>query len=87
MNRFLPVVSACAALAFAFSASAEDNKAAKFCTDAHMKEMDSKVSGMSDAKMKQSASEHLEMSKAAFKKNDKDGCVQHMEEAHKAMGM
>jgi hypothetical protein len=30
---------------------------------------------------------HLSQSKAAMKKSDMTGCIKHMEEAHKAMGM
>jgi hypothetical protein len=30
---------------------------------------------------------HLDMSKAAMKKSDTAGCMKHMDEAHKAMGM
>ena len=52
-----------------------------------MQKMDAKIAGMADAKMKQSAQMHLDMSKAEMKKNNIDGCVEHMKEAHKAMGM
>jgi hypothetical protein len=60
-------------------AYAQDKEA--WCTDAHMKQMDAKVAKMTDAKM------HLSESKAAMKKKDTTGCIEHMEEAHKAMGM
>jgi hypothetical protein len=62
-----------------------DKKA--WCTDDHMKQMDADVAKMTDPKMQKSAQMHLDESKAAMKKNDTDGCIKHMEEAHKAMGM
>jgi hypothetical protein len=37
--------------------------------------------------MQKSAKMHHDMSKAAMKKKDPAGCIKHMEEAHKAMGM
>jgi hypothetical protein len=58
-----------------------------WCTDGHMKQMDAQVAKMADAKMQKSADMHLRQSKAAMKKNDTAGCIKHMEEAHKAMGM
>lgn len=58
-----------------------------WCTDAHMKQMDAQVAKMTDAKMQKSAKMHLTQSKAAMKKKDMAGCIKHMEEAHKAMGM
>jgi hypothetical protein len=58
-----------------------------WCTTRHMKQMDAKVAKMTDAKMQKSAEMHLSQSKAAMKKKDMSGCVKHMEEAHKAMGM
>jgi opacity protein-like surface antigen len=67
------------------SAQAADQK--EWCTDAHMAEMDADVAKMADAKKKKSAQMHLDMSKAAMKKNDTAGCIKHMEETHKAMGM
>ena len=33
------------------------------------------------------ATQALDLSKAAMKKGDKVGCMEHMEAAHKAMGM
>ena len=59
----------------------------EWCTDAHMKEMDSHVAKMSDAAKQKEAKSHLTMSKDAMKAKDTAGCVKHMEEAHKAMGM
>jgi hypothetical protein len=67
------------------SAQAADHK--DWCTDAHMAQMDADIAKMTDAKMKKSAQKHLDMSKAAMKKSDTAGCVKHMEETHKAMGM
>jgi hypothetical protein len=52
-----------------------------------MMKMDAQVAKMTDAKMQKSAEMHLSQSKAAMKKKDMSGCVKHMEEAHKAMGM
>jgi hypothetical protein len=63
-------------------ASAQD-----LCTDAHMKQMDDMIAKMTDAAKKKEATTALDMSKAAMKKGDKAGCMQHMNEAHKAMGL
>jgi hypothetical protein len=63
-------------------ASAQD-----LCTDAHMKQMDHMIAKMTDAAKKKEATTALDMSKAAMKKGDKAGCMQHMNEAHKAMGL
>ena len=59
----------------------------EWCTDAHMKQMDADVAKMSDAAKQKEAKSHLAMSKDAMKAKDTAGCVKHMEEAHKAMGM
>ena len=66
-------------------AYAQDKEA--WCTNDHMKQMDAQVAKMPDAKMQKSAKMHLSQSKAAMKKKDMAGCIKHMEEAHKAMGM
>ena len=58
-----------------------------WCTNDHMKQMDAQVAKMTDAKMQKSVKMHLSQSKAAMKKNDMAGCIKHMEEAPKAMGM
>lgn len=63
------------------------DKAKEWCTAAHMKEMDAQVDKITDSKKRKSAQEHLDESKAAFKKNDTAGCVNHMELAHKVMGL
>ena len=57
------------------------------CTDAHMKKMDEMIAKMTDAAKKKEATTHLEMSKAEMKKGNTAGCMRHMNEAHKAMGM
>jgi hypothetical protein len=59
----------------------------EWCTAAHMKQMDADIAKMSDAAKKKEAKSHLKMSKDAMKAKDTAGCVKHMEEAHKAMGM
>ena len=61
--------------------------AAAECTDAHMKQMDEMIAKMTDASKKGDATKHLDMSKAEMKKGNEAGCMQHMTEAHKAMGM
>ena len=57
------------------------------CTDAHMKQMDDMIAKMTDATKKKEATTALDMSKAAMKKGDKAGCMKHMDETHKAMGL
>ena len=61
--------------------------AADLCNDAHMKQMDGMIAKMTDATKKKEATTALDMSKAAMKKGDKAGCMKHMDEAHKAMGI
>ena len=61
--------------------------AAGECTEAHMKQMDGMIAKMTDAAKKKEAMMHLDMSKAEMKKGDEAGCMKHMNEAHKAMGM
>jgi hypothetical protein len=77
------------ALVIAVLASApacgQDKKS--WCTDAHMSEMDQKVAQITDATKKKDATTHLQQSKAAMSKGDTAGCIQHMEQAHEAMGM
>ena len=80
-----PVLAAFAAALAVAPALAQDNK--DWCTDAHMKGMDSKVAAMTDAAKKKSAQAHLDASKAAMKAGDTKGCVDHMKEAHKDMGL
>jgi hypothetical protein len=57
------------------------------CNEAHMKQMDDMIAKMTDATKKKEATTALDMSKAAMKKGDTAGCMKHMDEAHKAMGM
>ena len=56
--------------------------ASELCTDAHMQQMDKMIAPMTDADAKKEGTMHLDMSKG-----NEAGCVAHMEEAHKAMGM
>jgi hypothetical protein len=57
------------------------------CNDAHMKQMDKMVADMTDAMKQKEAMAALDQSKAAMQKGDTAGCMQHMNAAHKAMGM
>jgi hypothetical protein len=57
------------------------------CNDAHMKQMDDMIAKMTDTTKKKEATTALDVSKAAMKKGDTAGCMKHMEEAHKAMGL
>jgi hypothetical protein len=52
-----------------------------------MAQMDAQVAKMTDATKKKAAQEHLQASKDAMKKGDTAGCIKHMEEAHKSMGI
>ena len=76
------VLAAFLAVTVLSSANAQD-----LCTDAHMKQMDDMIAKMTDATKKKEATTALDMSKAAMKKGDKAGCMKHMDEAHKAMGL
>jgi hypothetical protein len=58
-----------------------------WCTDDHMAQMDAKVAEMTDADKQKSAQTHLDASKAAMKSGDTDGCIAHMQAAHKDMGL
>jgi hypothetical protein len=82
MFKVCLVAAFLATLALSPALAAED-----LCTDAHMAQMDSMIAKMTDATKKKEATMHLDMSKAAMKKGDKAGCMKHMDEAHKAMGM
>lgn len=84
MSRMTILAAAIAAFAFA-PAYAQDNK--DWCTDAHMKQMDEKVAAMTDEAKKKEATMHLKESKAAMGKDDTAGCIEHMKQAHSAMGM
>ena len=61
--------------------------AAGECTEAHMRQMDGMIAKMTDAAKKKEATMHLDMSKAEMKKGNEAGCMKHMNEAHKAMGL
>ena len=61
--------------------------AAGECTEAHMKQMDGMITKMTDAAKKKEATMHLDMSKAEMKKGNEAGCMKHLNEAHKAMGL
>ena len=61
--------------------------AAGECTEAHMRQMDGMIAKMTDVTKKKEATTHLDMSKAEMRKGDEAGCMKHMNEAHKAMGM
>jgi hypothetical protein len=79
------VLAACVAAMTVAPVYAKDNK--DWCTDAHMQTMDAEVGKMTDAAKKKSAQAHLDESKAAMKKGDTDGCIEHMKAAHKDMGL
>jgi hypothetical protein len=86
MRKAVWTIALVAALAWA-PAYAEDDKAKTWCTDAHMQEMSSSIAAMTDADKQKEAQSHLDMSKDAMQKGDNAGCVQHMQETHKAMGL
>ena len=75
------VVSAMALAATAYAAQDESLE----CTEAHFKQMDT-IAAQLTGDRKQAAEKHLQMSKDAFAKGDSQGCLQHMQEAHLAMG-
>jgi hypothetical protein len=77
------VLTACLATVVLWPAYAAQD----LCNDAHMKQMDDMIAKMTDATKKKEATAALDMSKAAMKKGDTAGCMKHMDEAHKAMGM
>ena len=85
-----PVIAAFVAVMACVPAYAEEKKmdmGKEWCTDAHMKQMDDDIAKMTDAAKKKEATSHLTMSKDAMKAKDTAGCVKHMEETHKAMGL
>jgi hypothetical protein len=71
----------------AIAALSPANSAQDLCNNAHMKKMDDMIAKMTDAAKKKEATTALDMSKAAMKKGDTAGCMKHMEDAHKAMGL
>ena len=68
-------------------AYADPQKAEAWCNDAHMQQMDSSITAMTDAEKQKEAKSHLEMSREAMQKQDMPGCVEHMQETRKAMGL
>ena len=87
--RKAPVLAAFVAIVASVPAFAQDaaDKGKTWCTDAHMKQMEASIAKMTDAAMQKEAMAHLAASKDAMQASDTAGCVKHMEEAHKAMGM
>ena len=81
MFKTLPLV------AFVIVMSLSPAYAAGECSEAHMRQMDGMIAKMTDAAKKKEAMMHLDMSKAEMRKGDEAGCMKHMNEAHKAMGM
>ncbi len=75
------------AVAFVAVMSLSPAYAAGECTEAHMKQMDGMIAKMTDAAKQKEATMHLDMSKGEMKKGNEAGCMKHMNEAHKAMGM
>ena len=61
--------------------------ASEQCTDGHMQQMRKMIAEMPDEAQKKAATTHLDMSEAEMKKGNEAGCMQHMAEAHKAMGL
>ena len=57
------------------------------CNDAHMKQMDQMIAGMTDVAKQKEATAALDQSKAAMKNGDTAGCMKYMDAAHKAMGL
>jgi len=83
MFKVLPVAVA----AFVAVISLSLAYAAGECTDAHMAQMDKMIADMKDEAAKKEATAHLDASKAEMKKGNEAGCMEHMQEAHKAMGL
>ena len=74
-------------VAFVIVMSLSPAYAAGECSEAHMRQMDGMIAKMTDATKKKEATTHLDMSKAEMKKGNEAGCMEHMAETHKAMGM
>ena len=81
MFKVLPVA------AFVAVMSLSPAYAAGECTDTHMAQMDKMIADMKDEAAKKEATAHLDTSKAEMKKGNEAGCMEHMQEAHKAMGL
>jgi hypothetical protein len=82
MFKVLPVAAFVAVMSLSPAYAASDE-----CTDAHMAQMDKMIAEMKDEAAKKAATMHLDMSKAEMKKGNEAGCMEHMAEAHKAMGL
>ena len=82
MSKTLFIAAFMAVVAFSPAYAADD-----LCTDAHMKQMDAMIADMNDPAKQKEATMHLDMSKAEMQKGNMAGCMEHMNEAHKAMGM
>jgi hypothetical protein len=82
MFKVLPVAAFVAVMSLSPAYAASE-----LCTDAHMAQMDKMIAEMTDEAAKKEATTHLDMSKEEMKKGNEEGCMKHMEEAHKAMGM
>jgi hypothetical protein len=81
MSR-IPAAAVLAHLTFSPAYAANDE-----CTDAHTEQMVGMIAEMSDAEKQKEATTHLDQSRAAMKAGDMDGCMEHMNEAHEAMGL
>ena len=82
MFKVLPVAAFVAVMSLSPAYAASD-----LCTDARMAQMDKMIADMKDEAAKKEATMHLDMSKAEMKKGNEAGCMEHMQEAHKAMGL
>ncbi len=81
MFKVLPIAALLAVLSLSPAYAAGE------CTEAHMKKMDETIAKMTDEAAKKEATMHLDLSKAEMKKGNEAGCMAHMQEAHKAMGL
>lgn len=79
-TSLIAAIAAIAMLSPAYAAS-------DLCTDAHMQQMKQMIAEMTDEAKKKDAAMHLEMSEAEMKKGNEAGCMEHMQMAHKAMGL
>jgi hypothetical protein len=85
--RAIALIAALLTASLVAPAYADESQAKEWCNDAHMQKMDAMIAKMTDAAKKNEAESQLTMSKTAMKANDMTGCVDHMKEAHKAMGL
>jgi hypothetical protein len=77
------LIAAAAAIAMLSPAYAASDE----CTDAHMQLMREMIAGMTDEAQKKEATKQIDMSEAEMKKGNEAGCMEHMDAAHKAMGL